>query len=84
MAHHKSALKRIRSSEKARLVNRRYRNRMRELTKSVLTEQNKTEATKKLNEIVSFLDKLVLRNIIHLNKAANQKSRLMQFVNKLP
>jgi len=83
MAHHKSALKRIRTSEKARLVNRRHRMQMRELVKSVLTSENKKTAETKLNDTVSFLDKMVLKNLIHKNKASNQKSRLTKFVNQL-
>lgn len=83
MAHHKSALKRIRTSEKARIINRRHRSQMRELIKEVLNAKNKETAEPKLKEIISYLDKLVLKNIIHKNKASNQKSRLMNFVNKL-
>lgn len=83
MAHTKSALKRIRTSEKNRLVNRHNRSHMKELIKNVLNEQNKEEAAKKLNSTISFLDKMVLRNLIHKNKASNQKSRLMSYVNKL-
>jgi len=56
---------------------------MKQLIKSVLNEQNKEEATKKLNSAVSFLDKMVLKKTIHKNKASNQKSRLMSYVHKL-
>ncbi len=83
MAHHKSALKRIRTSEKARLVNRRHRMQMRELVKSVLTAGNKKTGEANLKDTVSFLDKMVLKNLIHKNKASNQKSRLTKFVNQL-
>jgi small subunit ribosomal protein S20 len=83
MAHHKSALKRIRTSEKARLVNRRHRMQMKELIKSVLTAENKKAAEPKFKETVSFLDKMVLKNLIHKNKASNQKSRLAKYVSQL-
>jgi small subunit ribosomal protein S20 len=83
MAHHKSALKRIRTSEKARLVNRRYRSQMKDLIKSVLTAENKETAQTNLKNTFSFLDKMVLKNFIHKNKAANQKSRLSKHVNQL-
>ena len=83
MAHHKSALKRIRTSEKARLVNRRNRMQMKELVKSVLTAEDKNSAENNLKSTVSFLDKMVLKNLIHKNKAANQKSRLTKFVNQM-
>lgn len=83
MAHTKSALKRIRTSQKNRLVNRHNRSRMKVLIKSVLNEQDKQEALKKMSSAVSFLDKMVLKKLIHKNKASNQKSRLMSYVNKL-
>ena len=83
MAHHKSALKRIRTSEKARLVNRRHRTQMKELIKSVLDAKSKKTAEVTLKDTVSFLDKMVLKNLIHKNKAANQKSRLTKHVNQL-
>ena len=83
MAHHKSALKRIRTSEKARLVNRRHRTHMKELIKSVLDAKSKKTAEATLKDTVSFLDKMVLKNFIHKNKAANQKSRLTKHVNQL-
>lgn len=83
MAHHKSALKRIRTSEKARLVNRRHRMHIKELIKSVLTAESKKAAEPKLKDTVSFLDKMVLKKLIHKNKASNHKSRLTKFVNKL-
>lgn len=83
MAHHKSAVKRIRTSEKARLVNRRRRTLMKELIKSVLDSKSKKSAETNLKNTVSFLDKMVLENFIHKNKAANQKSRLTKFVNQL-
>jgi len=36
-----------------------------------------------LKETVSFLDKLAGKKVIHTNKAANLKSKLTKFVNKL-
>lgn len=83
MAHHKSAIKRIRTAEKARLYNRRYRIKMRNAVKNLLSQQNKEEALPLLKDTVSILDKLAQRGIIHKNKAANQKSRLTKFVNNL-
>jgi small subunit ribosomal protein S20 len=83
MAHHKSALKRIRTAEKARLVNRTYVKSMRRSIKTLLSIEKKDEAESLLKETTSLLDRLARRNIIHKNKAANQKSRLTKHVNAL-
>ncbi len=51
--------------------------------KKVLQAENKEAALQQLPKTVSVLDKLVSRGIIHKNKAANQKSRLTLYVNRL-
>lgn len=83
MAHNKSAIKRIRTAEKARLVNRLYMKQMRRSTKSILATESKEEAAPLLVQATSLLDRLAQKSIIHKNKAANQKSRLTKFVNAL-
>ncbi len=83
MAQHKSAIKRIRTSEKNRLVNRTNRSKLHTFTKAVREAENKEEAEKSLVRIIPFLDKLAGSNTIHANKAANQKSRLTRFVNQM-
>jgi len=83
MAHHKSAIKRIRTAERNRLQNRYYRTTMKTLIKKVLTAENRNEALARYNEAASILDKMVTKGIIHRNTAANRKSRLMKFVNSL-
>ena len=44
---------------------------------------NKKEAKKQLPKVISLLDKLVKKNIIHLNKASNLKSKLEKHVASL-
>ncbi|MCB0284251.1 MAG: 30S ribosomal protein S20 [Calditrichae bacterium] len=83
MAHHKSALKRIKTSEKSRQYNKRYTTELKNAVKSVLGAENKEDATPKLNNVFKLFDKLVHKNILHKNKAANQKSRLNKHVNAL-
>jgi len=83
MAHHQSAVKRIRTSEKKRIVNRQKRSKMNTLIKSVRTAKNKKEAQAALSEVVPYLDKMASVKIIHKNKAANQKSKLTKYVNQL-
>ena len=83
MAHHQSAVKRIRTSEKKRIVNRQQKSKLNTLIKSVRTAKNKKEAEGALSEVFPYLDKMASVKIIHKNKAANQKSKLTKFVNQL-
>ena len=84
MAHHQSALKRIRIAEKNRQINRTNRSKLNTLTKAVRGADNKEEAQKALERVIPFLDKMATRNLIHEKKAANQKSKLTRFVNNMP
>ncbi|MCE1166536.1 MAG: 30S ribosomal protein S20 [Sphingobacteriia bacterium] len=83
MANHKSALKRIRSNEKRRLRNRYHARTMRNAIRKFRSLEEKTEAVAQLPKVVSLLDKLAKRAIIHKNKASNLKSKLMRRVNTL-
>lgn len=83
MANHKSSLKRIRSSETRRLRNRYYSKTMRNAVRKFRTLENKTEASEKLPKLVSMIDKLAKKSIIHKNKAGNLKSKLTKYVNRL-
>ena len=83
MAHHKSALKRIRSNEKKRLHNRYYLKTARNAVRDLRALTDKTAATALLPKVSSMLDKLAKRNIIHKNKASNLKSSLAIYVAKL-
>jgi small subunit ribosomal protein S20 len=84
MATHKSAFKRIRQTKRRTLQNRQNRSAMKTMIKNVLAAKDQQSAAKALQAAVSFLDKLAKRRIIHPNNAANQKSRLARFFNKLP
>lgn len=83
MANHKSALKRIRSSEKKRLINKYYHKTARNAVRDLRELTDKAEAEKILPSVVSMLDRLAKKNIIHKNKAANLKSKLTTHVNTL-
>ncbi|MEM7107884.1 MAG: 30S ribosomal protein S20 [Bacteroidota bacterium] len=83
MANHKSALKRIRSSNAKRLRNRYQHKTTRTFIKRLKETTDKAEASELLNKVVSMIDKLAKRNIIHKNKAANNKSKLTKYVNSL-
>ncbi len=83
MANHKSALKRIRSNEAKRLRNRYQHKTTRTYIKKLQNTTDKSEAQELLNKVVSMIDKLAKKNIIHSNKAAHKKSQLMKHVNAL-
>lgn len=83
MANHKSSLKRIRANDKKRLRNRYYAKTMRNSIKSFRELEDKAVATEKLPSLVSLIDKLAKKSIIHKNKAANLKSKLTKKVNAL-
>jgi small subunit ribosomal protein S20 len=83
MAHHKSALKRIRQSEKKRVHNKYYAKTTRNAIKALRNATDKEEAQKLYPEVVSMIDKLAKNNIIHKNKASNLKSKLTVQVNQL-
>lgn len=83
MANHKSALKRIRSNEKKRVLNRYQHKTTRNAIKALRLIEDKTEATAKLVVVVSMIDKLAKKNIIHDNKASNLKSKLTKHVSAL-
>ena len=83
MANHKSSIKRIRSNNSKRLANRYYAKTMRNALRDIRLMENKSEATAKLPSVVSLIDKLAKKGIIHKNKAANLKSGLMHKINNL-
>ena len=83
MANHKSALKRIRGNEKKRVLNRYQHKTTRNAIKALRLSTDKSEASSKLTAIISMVDKLAKKNIIHDNKAANLKSKLTKMVSKL-
>jgi small subunit ribosomal protein S20 len=83
MANHKSALKRVRSSETKRLRNRYQAKTTRTFIKKLREAKNKKEAVDLYKKVSGMLDKLSKKNIIHKNTAAHKKSKLAKFVNTL-
>ncbi len=78
MANTKSAEKRIRQTEKRTERNRAEKGRIkaiRKTTQAAILAGNKDEAVKLSSEYASVLDKAAKRNLIHVNKAANLKSK---------
>ena len=83
MAHHKSALKRIRQDEKKRVHNKYSAKTTRNAIKTLRGTSDKAEAEKLFPDVVGMIDKLAKKNIIHKNKAANLKSKLAVTVSAL-
>lgn len=83
MANHKSSLKRIRQTATRKAHNHYYAKTARNAVRDLRQMTDKETASAALPKVSSMLDKLAKRNIIHNNKAANLKSKLALFVNKL-
>jgi small subunit ribosomal protein S20 len=75
MANHKSTKKRIRSNQTRNEGNKYLHKTVRNAVKSFLSESNENDV--KAPEIVSMIDKLEKRNVIHKNKASRLKSKIM-------
>jgi len=83
MANHKSALKRIRSSETKRLRNRYQLKTTRTFIRKLKETTNKEEAVELYKKVSSMVDKLAKNNIIHKNNAAHKKAKLAKHVASL-
>ena len=81
MANHKSSIKRIRTNETRRVLNKYQHKTARNATKRLREMKDRVEAEKLFPTVVAMLDKLAKRHIIHKNKAANLKSGLQVLVN---
>lgn len=85
MANHKSALKRIRISEKRRQHNRMVRGSTRTAVKKArvsMVGSDLNVAQVDVQDAVSALDKAAAKGVIHKNNAARRKSRLMRQLNQ--
>ena len=78
MANTKSAIKRIRTSEKRRLRNRTVRSRVRSVLKTARAAVTTTgeDARAAVLQAIRTLDKAVTKGVIHRNPAARKKSAL--------
>jgi small subunit ribosomal protein S20 len=75
VANTKSAIKRMRQSERRRLRNRAVRSKVRTALKVARTVQGPEQATT-IGEAIRILDKAVSKGVIHRNTAARKKSAL--------
>jgi small subunit ribosomal protein S20 len=82
MANHRSSEKRIRSTETKRTDNRYHAKTVRNAVKKLRAAEEKETIQKDLPKVISQIDKLAKKTVIHKNKAANLKSKLMKKANK--
>jgi small subunit ribosomal protein S20 len=86
MANTKSAEKRIRQSEKRRMMNRQARSAMRTTIKkfrSLVADEKLDEARSLLPNVYGLIDRTARKGVIHRNTAARYKSRLTQYLNQI-
>lgn len=81
MANHQSTKKDVRQSAKRRDRNRYYGKTTRNAIRDLKALAGK-DAADKLPDVVSMVDKLAKRGVIHKNKASNIKSQLAKAVKK--
>ena len=85
MANTKSALKRIRSSERKKARNKPVRTALKTYVRSAVTQLAAgatEESAEAVVRAISALDKAAGKGIIHPNQAARRKSRLMTKLNR--
>ena len=83
MANHKSAKKRIRTTERKRVANKNATSQIKSSLKKVFSSKNKDEAEKLYKEAVSILDKNTTKGRIPKNNASRKKSQITKHLNGL-
>ncbi len=83
MANNASAKKCNRQSERHRLHNKYYAKSTRNAIRAIRNTTNKEEAQAAAPKVYKMIDKLAKVGIIHKNKAANLKSGIANYINKL-
>ena len=83
MANHKATKKDVRQSAKRRDRNRYYGKTTRNAIRRLLENTDKAAATSELPKVISMIDKLAKRNVIHKNKASNIKSGIVKRINAI-
>lgn len=83
MAHHASAIKRIRQTAVRRMRNRYYGKTTRNAIRNLRSISDRKEAQELYNKVASMVDKLAKSGVIHKNNASNKKSKLAKYINHL-
>ena len=80
MANHSATKKDVRQSRKRNERNRYHGKTTRNAIRDLKALETKADASGKIPQISSMIDKLAKRGIIHKNKAANLKSKIIRGV----
>ena len=83
MANHQATKKDMRQAAKRRERNRYYGKSTRNAIRDLKAIEDKTLAGEKVIGVISMIDKLARRGVIHKNKASNLKSKLTRRVNAI-
>ena len=83
MANHQATKKDVRQATKRRDRNRYYGKTTRNAIRDLREIKDNKSAGEQLPGVVSMIDKLAKKGIIHKNKASNIKRKLARRVNKL-
>lgn len=83
MANHKATKKDVRQATKRRERNRYYGKTTRNAVRDLRALTDKAAAGEQLPEVISMIDKLAKRGVIHKNKASNLKSKLARKIGTL-
>lgn len=86
MPQTKSAAKSLRIGQRRRLVNDRWRQKIKtslHAIRDAIVAKDKSAAQTALGEATSMIDRAARHNVIHPNKAARKKSRLQKAVSKI-
>ncbi|MEI7627540.1 MAG: 30S ribosomal protein S20 [Bacteroidota bacterium] len=81
MANHSATKKDVRQAAKRRDTNRYYGKTTRNAIRDLKANTDTKVYSEQLPEVISQIDKLAKRGIIHKNKAANLKSKLAKKAN---
>ena len=83
MANTASAEKCVRQSERHRLHNRYYAKTTRNAIRAIRNTTDKKTAEEDAPKVYAMIDKLAKQGVIHKNKAANLKSGIAVYINRL-
>ncbi len=83
MANHKATKKDMRQAITRRERNRYYGKTTRNAVRSLRSLSDATAAAEKTPEVISMVDRLAKRGVIHINKASNLKSKLARRANAM-
>lgn len=83
MANHKATKKDVRQATKRRERNKYYGKTTRNAIRELQALTSKKDADTKSPQVISMIDRLAKKGIIHKNKAANLKSGIVKKLNTL-